>query len=474
MKESNIEKNALFSILEKLSKKNAVKLRIITRRKAKLTIKGMEAVAGGLPERRILEIIGKQKRKLKIEDLIKGVGENGESIKNAIGWARKKGWIKIKKGEILLNFKKEPPKGIDEKLLEEIATGEEGKIIDNIDKELLDVLEVLKRRQLIKIETKSQVMIFLTQKGEELLERKIEEEITVLTREHLINKSWKEKRMKKYDVTIIPVKTYYGNMHFLSEFIDRIRGFLIQLGFREVHGSLVELEFWNFDMLYYPQDSPVRDFEKPLVLKSPTIGDITCKEKISILKELHEKRGDESIPKYLWSIEYTRRLILRTSTVPVLIRYLIYNSYKRDTIKIFCIDRSFKAIFEKYKENIETINMSVIYSHKNANVGNLIELVEMLFKDLRIKRFVIRPAYQPYTEPTLRVYVYHNKFGWIDCAKIGVMREEITRNILGINNITLIWNIDIGKLAFTYFNLEDIRDLFSKNLDKLQKRYFEV
>jgi len=475
VKKSELDRDTIFSVLERLSRKKAVKISARTYKKARLTVRGMEAVAKGLPERRIYRLIMKHKGKIKIEDLMnKMKGENEENIKSAIGWARRKGWVKIRKGVIIANFKKEPPKEIDEKILEKMSEDERWKTVEGIDRELLETLEILKRRKLIEFNTESKIIIFLTKKGKEMLKKKEEPEITILTRNHLINRVWKKKKIKKYNVTAPPPRIYYGNKHFFSDFINRIKDLLVKLGFKEVYGPLVELEFWNFDILLYPQDNPIRDFEKPLILKQPSIGEITYKEKINDIRNLHKKRGELDGPKYSWSVEYAKRLILRTSTIPALLRYIVSEKEKEDTVKIFCIDRTFRAIKTGYKDSIETIDISILYSQDDANVGNLKELLKILFRELKIRNYYVRPSYQPYTEPTFEILIRHRRLGWIECAKMGVLREEISSNILKINKPTLVWNIDASKLAFSYFNLNDIRELFTRKLEKLQENPFEV
>jgi phenylalanyl-tRNA synthetase alpha chain len=62
----------------------------------------------------------------------------------------------------------------------------------------------------------------------------------------------------------------------------------------------------------------------------------------------------------------------------------------------------------------------------------------------------------------------HPKMGWIEFAGAGIFRPEITEN-LGIKEPVLAWGMGVDRLAMFKLGINDIRHLFSDNLDWLRK-----
>ena len=84
--------------------------------------------------------------------------------------------------------------------------------------------------------------------------------------------TWKGATFRRYDVEA-PVPTAdIGKKQLYLQFLDDIRLKMVELGFEEMDGPLVETQFWNFDALYQPQNHPARTWTDTYHLESPKVG----------------------------------------------------------------------------------------------------------------------------------------------------------------------------------------------------------
>ena len=79
-----------------------------------------------------------------------------------------------------------------------------------------------------------------------------------------------------------------------------------------------------------------------------------------------------------------------------------------------------------------------------------------------------RPAYFPFTEPSLEAEIYLEGKGWLEILGAGIFRPEVLEPI-GIKKPVLAWGIGFSRLAMLRYGLTDIRDLHKNDLDWLKK-----
>ena len=84
--------------------------------------------------------------------------------------------------------------------------------------------------------------------------------------------AWKNKRFRAYDLKINVPKIYGGKRHFVTQAINYVKRIWLDLGFKEMAGSLVQTSFWDLDALFVPQDHPARQMQDTFYLKSPASG----------------------------------------------------------------------------------------------------------------------------------------------------------------------------------------------------------
>jgi len=74
----------------------------------------------------------------------------------------------------------------------------------------------------------------------------------------------------------------------------------------------------------------------------------------------------------------------------------------------------------------------------------------------------VRPAYFPYTEPSLEVEVLW-KGSWLELGGAGIFRPEVTEPIHCIAPV-LAWGMGLERLAMLVLGLDDIRQLYTSDL----------
>ena len=79
------------------------------------------------------------------------------------------------------------------------------------------------------------------------------------------------------------------------------------------------------------------------------------------------------------------------------------------------------------------------------------------------------PDYYPFTEPSVQLSAKHPQLGWVEFGGAGIFREELTKP-LGIDVPVIAWGLGIDRLAMFKLGINDIRDMFSQNLDWLRKQ----
>ncbi len=429
----------------------------------KLTERGLRHLTEGLPEEKLI-------RELKLaggEAPINVLREKlGEEFNVAVGEAKRKDLIQISDGKVRLQGDDIPERKVIE------ALGKEGKSqLDWVDKGLIDRL---KRRGLIEAEEERSYVVILTELGRRIAsgEVSVVEEVGKLTRDLIIAGEWKKKRLKRYDLKAEPPLVIAGKPHPYQEFLEEVREILIGMGFVEVKSPIVEAEFWNFDVLFQAQDHPAREVHDSYQVKVPSRPADLSKygqlvEKVSKTHEngwITGSRGWE----YKWSFDIARRLMLRSQMTAASARTLA--SGLPVPYKIFAIDKVFRPETPDKTHAIEFHQCEGVVLAENMSVRHLMGFLAEFAKQLGFDQVKFRPAYFPFTEPSVEAYVKHPELGWIEIAGSGMFRPEMMIP-LGYEYPrvqALAWGIGIGRLAMMRLGIDDIRELHSQNLEFLR------
>lgn len=430
-----------------------------------LSKEGEEYLREGLPEKNLIKLVEKG---------INSVDEIKKKYKKSeigIIWAKKHGWITIEKGKINLTKtgKNILEKEIEqEKILKELSRGRKGLKEIAFKKEILE--EFLKRKLVRRIEEKKKIF-FLTDLGKKLAPLiKTEEEIDQLTPKIIKSREWEKKKLRKYDVFLPVPKIYPGKIHPYRKIIDEIREKLLSLGFIEVRGPLVELNFWNCDVLFMPSDHPARGIHDIFNVKPLKHGKVLDEQLWERIKETHENGWITKSKGWgKWDFELARKLILRSHCTAVSARALYKIKKENLPIKIFTIDKVFRPDVIDAKHFIEFEHCDGIVAGEGVNLKNLLFYLKEIASTIGAEKIKFKPSYFPFTEPSVEGLVYYSNLGWIEFCGAGIFRPEVTLP-LGIEVPVLAWGIGVGRLAMVKLGIEDIRQLHSTDLDWLRKK----
>jgi phenylalanyl-tRNA synthetase alpha chain len=452
-----------------LQSKKLVNLEERVKKVYSLAYEGKLYLEKGLPEKRALKLIKDKNGKVTLKDL-SDVLKNDE-IPVAIGWLKKKNWVIIKKedGETVLEITEKGLKSVE-------IEDEDQKILiylnDNPNSEIDrdKIKSLLSRKNLINEKEIVTNTIFLTEKGKEIIQRgfEIKDEISQITSAVIKNGEWEKKDIRPYDINAFAPAKYGGKAHPLVNLIHNIRQIFLEMGFQEIKGDFVESCFWNMDVLFIPQDHPAREMQDTLYCKTPSKFDIEEKDLLKRIADVHENGGITSSIgwDYKFSKDEGKRTLLRTHTTVNTIRFL-YNNPKPPS-KIFSIGQVFR------KENIDSTHLPEFYQiegivhEEKTNFRQLIGILKEFYMRMGFEQIRFRPAYFPYTEPSMEVDVLWNN-EWMELGGSGIFRPEVTEPI-GIKNPVLAWGLGLERLAMLKFGLTDIRDLHISDLNWLRNQ----
>ncbi|WP_455392504.1 phenylalanine--tRNA ligase subunit alpha [[Eubacterium] cellulosolvens] len=425
-----------------------------------------------LPERRVLKLLKKYDGILSVSELEKTKKLSKPEIPLALGWLKRKGWATIVKreGETILEITERGREtldkpGPDEKLLEKLARGELKS--DEVEKKAVENLKA--RKEILKERTVITRQVTLTDLGKELVDRglKLKERVTQITPELLQSGKWKDVEFRKYDVNTFAPAVFGGRPHPLQQIISEIRTIFVEMGFSEIHYDFVQSTFWVMDALFTAQDHPVRDIQDTFYLSKPDKLELPEDDLVKRVKDMHEHGGDTESDgwQYTWNPEKAKKAILRTHTTVNTIRHLA--EHPEPPVKVFSIERNFRNETLDSTHLPEFYQIEGIVMEEGASFPMLIGVLKEFYHRMGFPKVKVRPAYYPYTEPSMDVIVWFNDT-WLELGGSGIFRPEVTEP-LGVKHPVLAWGLGLERLAMLRLGLKDIRDLYISDIDWLRK-----
>jgi phenylalanyl-tRNA synthetase alpha chain len=111
-----------------------------------------------------------------------------------------------------------------------------------------------------------------------------------------------------------------------------------------------------------------------------------------------------------------------------------------------------------------------IVAEENLTLRDLLGILKTFAVEIAgAERVRLKPDYYPFTEPSVELSAYSKKNGWIEFGGSGIFRPEVTTP-LGVKVPVIAWGLGIDRLFMIKAGIEDIRDVFSKNLDWLRRQ----
>jgi len=441
--ELNIDKYKVLRTLGFLKEKEFIELKEEKIKKYELSELGKKYLKEGLPERRLLNLL-KERKEINLEELNEYF--NKDELSFSLGLLRKNGAIKIENGKVIY--------------IKDIETYE--KYLENIDE---NTIKLFKGRKGIIEETEKTIYYAkINEKGKEILENyKPEDYIEKYTKEVIDKKIYKNKKFRPYDIRINIEEENIGRYNQYLEFLDKIREELISMGFREMdkYGMIIS-HFWNLDCLFIPQDHPAGDIS---IMDAFYIKNIQYIEDFP--KDLFENVKKTQLNYFkIFDDNISKRTMLISHNTAISARTLL-NAEKPG--KYFLIEKVFRYDTIDAKHFIEFNQLEGIILNDNLTFLDLLGILkELVVNVVKAKNIKFYPAYFPFTEPSVEVYAEHPKLGWIEVGGAGVFREELLKQF-NIDYPVLAWGLGVDRLATIYLNINDIRELHTRNIKKLQE-----
>jgi phenylalanyl-tRNA synthetase alpha chain len=337
---------------------------------------------------------------------------------------------------------------------------------NELDKEMIK--HFAGRKDLINIEESVIRVWKLTQSGIEIEGSKLEEIelIGEITPDFLQKEGWKNAQYKEFDVNANAPIPMGGRPHPMQSLIERIRSVFLEMGFSEIEGDYVQSAGWNMDALYIPQSHPARTMQDTFYLEEPKKIDIP-EDMLNLWASVHENGHDTG--SLGWGTKFdkeeSKKGLLRTHTTVNTVKHIAENP--ENPCRVFGIGRVFRQETIDRTHLPEFHQIEGIIHEPNASLPMLISTLKTFYSKMGYPDVRVRPAYFPYTEPSVEVEVYW-RGKWLELGGAGIFRPEVTEP-LGSEWPVCAWGMGLERLAMLVLELDDIRELYQPDLERLSR-----
>ena len=272
-----------------------------------------------------------------------------------------------------------------------------------------------------------------------------------------------------------------GHLHPLLKVRSAFRNIFISLGFAEMDTSnFVESSFWNFDTLIQPQQHPARDAHDTFFMTAPPRMLSAPEDYVARVKQMHEHGGHGSCGyRYAWRRAEADKNILRTHTTAVSAR-LLYKLAQQckagqpwKPVKAFSVDRVFRNEALDRTHLAEFHQVEGLMADRGLTLGHLIGTLHEFFRRLGMTKLRFKPAFNPYTEPSMEIFAFHPMLNkWVEVGNSGMFRPEMLRP-MGIGgecgipeDVNVIaWGLSLERPTMILYGVDNIRDLFGTKVN---------
>ncbi|XP_070171258.1 phenylalanine--tRNA ligase alpha subunit isoform X1 [Polyergus mexicanus] len=300
---------------------------------------------------------------------------------------------------------------------------------------------------------------------------KVEKLEADLTSDLLVNGAWKNKKFKPYNFEALGAALQIGHLHPLLKVRQEFKKIFLEMGFTEMPtNNYVESSFWNFDALFQPQQHPARDAHDTFFVSEPRITTKFPMEYLERVKTVHSKGGYGSQGyRYDWKLEEAQKNLLRTHTTAVTARmlYKLMQEGEFKPVKYFSIDRVFRNETLDATHLAEFHQIEGVVADYKLSLGDLIGIIYEFFKKLGITQLRFKPAYNPYTEPSMEIFCFHNGLEkWIEIGNSGMFRPELLLPLNVPPDVNVLgWGLSLERPTMIKYGLNNIRDLVGSKVD---------
>merc|ERR1711934_597594 len=114
-----------------------------------------------------------------------------------------------------------------------------------------------------------------------------------------------------------------------------------------------------------------------------------------------------------------------------------------------------------------------VIADRDLTLGDLIGVLYQFFKKLGIEKLRFKPAYNPYTEPSMEIFAFHPGLDkWVEIGNSGMFRPEMLLPMGLPEDVRVIaWGLSLERPTMIKYGIDNIRDLFGSGvqLDFIRK-----
>lgn len=429
------------------------------------------------PERRVARALAGVGGAAEIPSLADRSGMSSKEVGESLRWLLARGWAA--RGGATLRLSAawaagEPGLEPDERLLSFLAQGGPARqgALEGSGLDVAGALDRLAQRAgVVERRERRRRLAGLTDAGRVALAAGIaaRREVNELTTDLLVSGRWREAQFRPYDVSLPGPLLVPGKEHPFRRVLQRTRRVFLEMGFEETASPWVESAFWDFDALFQPQDHPARDMQDTFYVARPARCALPEPAVVDRVRRTHEDGGDTGSIGWRtrWDPALAERAVLRTHTTAATVRALAADP--RPPRRVFSVGPVFR------REAIDATHLSVFHQvdgiviDEHASFAMLLTLLASFYRKMGFERFQFRPAFFPYTEPSVEVFVWmESRRDWVEMGGAGVFRPEVTEP-LGCRVPVLAWGLGLERVAMFRFGLSDIRELYLAHLEWLKE-----
>ena len=432
------------------------------------TNEGAGIAKDGSPEYRVYAAVEKAGGSLPLSSLEAAVGKDAAKI--GLGAAMREKWLSKDKGAdgapVLAVAKAGVADATRAALEPFVGAAAPGSAPDaladaNVEKQLM-------RRKLLARHTMKH---FAIAKGASYAATRTKKEAD-FTVDMLRDGSWKTASFKDYNYAAVGAPVGGGYVQPLLKVRAEFRKILMGMGFEEMPtAKWVESSFWNFDALFQPQSHPARDAHDTFFVKEPAETVKWPADYYDRVKEMHVSGGAGSIGhKCDFKEGEARKNLLRTHTTAVSARMLHALANQPGGFKpakYFSIDRVFRNETMDSTHLCEFHQVEGLIADYDLSLGNLKCVIRTFFEAIGITQLRFKPAFNPYTEPSMEVFGYHPDLKkWTEIGNSGMFRPEMLAPMGFPPNARVIaWGLSLERPTMIKYRIANIRDLFGHKID---------
>ncbi|KAM1043245.1 hypothetical protein ACFX2A_035324 [Malus domestica] len=135
--------------------------------------------------------------------------------------------------------------------------------------------------------------------------------------------------------------------------------------------------------------------------------------------------------------------------------------------KYYSIDRVFRNEAVDRTHLAEFHQIEGLVCDRGLALGDLLGVLKEFFSRLGMSKLRFKPAYNPYTEPSMEIFSYHEGLGkWVEIGNSGMFRPEMLLPMGLPEDVRVIaWGLSLERPTMILYGIDNIRDLFGHKVD---------